>query len=89
MPRTNRKRQTPLLDDLPQKYSNCIAQPEAARFQYRRGFGLEIIINSSSNNTLFHGAHCSYIFDQSQQIPLCNMLIIRNILWTKEAEDAI
>jgi hypothetical protein len=66
VPRTNRKRQTPLLNDLSQKYTYCIAQPKAARFQYRRGFGLEIVIDSSSHNALFHGTHCSHIRDQSQ-----------------------
>jgi hypothetical protein len=66
VPRTNRKRQTPLLNDLPQKYPNCIAQPKAARFQHRRGFGLKIIVNSSSNNALFLG-HIVATFSQSQQ----------------------
>jgi hypothetical protein len=59
--RANWKRQPSLLDDLPQKYTYRIAQPKAARIQYRRGFGLEVFINSSSNDALFHGTHCSYI----------------------------
>jgi hypothetical protein len=60
VPRTNRKRQPPLLNNLAQKYTYGIAQTKAARFQYRRGFGLEIAIDSSSNNALFHETHCSY-----------------------------
>ena len=58
--------QSPLLDNLRQKYPYRIAQPKAARFQHRSSLRLEIVIDSSSYNTLFHGTHCSYNVDQSQ-----------------------